>query len=95
MIKNNNETFLQFAKRLLTPENITEYGLQEIYRLLFGAGENFEIYEGNELFYFVPQDKNIPTKDFKRLKLVAKQIKKQKGGIKFLPLIALNNVYRI
>ena len=38
--------------------------------------------------YFVPQDKNIPTKDFKRLKLVAKQIKKQKGGIKFLPLIA-------
>ena len=38
--------------------------------------------------YFVPQDKNIPTKDFKRLKLVAKQIKKQKGGIKFLPLVA-------
>jgi uncharacterized protein (TIGR03545 family) len=38
--------------------------------------------------YFVPQDKNISTKDFKRLKLVAKQIKKQKGGIKFLPLVA-------
>ena len=38
--------------------------------------------------YFVPQDKNIPTKNFKRLKLVAKQIKKQKGGIKFLPLVA-------
>lgn len=38
--------------------------------------------------YFIPQDKNIPTKDFKRLKLVAKQIKKQKGGIKFLPLVA-------
>ena len=38
--------------------------------------------------YFIPQDKNIPTKDFKRLKLIAKQIKKQKGGIKFLPLVA-------
>ena len=38
--------------------------------------------------YFVPQGKNIFTKDFKRLKLVAKQIKKQKGGIKFLPLMA-------
>ena len=38
--------------------------------------------------YFVPQDKNIPTKDFKRLKLVAKQIKQQKGGIKIVPLIA-------
>ena len=38
--------------------------------------------------YFVPQDKKIPTKDFKRLKLVAKQIKKQKGGIKLVPLVA-------
>ena len=38
--------------------------------------------------YFVPQDKKIPTKDFKRLKLVAKQIKKQKGGFKLVPLVA-------
>ena len=27
---------------------------QKIYRLLFGAGENFEIYNGNEILYFVP-----------------------------------------
>ena len=31
--------------------------------------------------YFIPQEKNIPTKDFKRLKLVAKQIKKTKRWI--------------
>ena len=28
-----------------------------IYRLLFGAGENFEIYDGKEIYYFVPTDK--------------------------------------
>lgn len=38
--------------------------------------------------YFIPQEKYIPTKDFKRLKLVAKQIKKQKGGFKLVPLVA-------
>lgn len=42
MIKNNNETFLQFAKRLLTPENMTEYGLQEIYKLLFGENVSYD-----------------------------------------------------
>ena len=47
----------------------------------------FETEKDKEI-YFIPQDKNIPTKDFKRLQLVAKQIKKQKGGIKLVPLIA-------
>lgn len=42
MIKKNNETFLQFAKRLLTSENIAEYGLQEIYRLLFGESVSYD-----------------------------------------------------
>ena len=32
-------------------------GIDSIYRLLFGAGEDFEIYEGNEIYYFVPEDK--------------------------------------
>lgn len=33
------------------------FTMDSIYRLLFGAGENFEIYEGKEIFYFVPTDK--------------------------------------
>ena len=33
------------------------FSLQRIYRLLFGAGENFEIYDGTEILYFVPEDK--------------------------------------
>jgi len=42
MIKQNNETFLQFAKRLLTTDNITEYGLVEIYRMLFGEVVSYD-----------------------------------------------------
>ena len=33
------------------------FPLDNIYRLLFGAGEDFEIYEGKEIYYFVPEDK--------------------------------------
>lgn len=33
------------------------FTLESIYRVLFGAGEDFELYEGKELWYFVPKDK--------------------------------------
>ena len=33
------------------------FTLERIYRLLFGAGENFEIYNGSEILYFVPAEK--------------------------------------
>ena len=39
-------------------ENVEiNFTLERIYRLLFGAGENFEIYNGSEILYFVPQEK--------------------------------------
>lgn len=34
-----------------------EFSLKRVYRLLFGAGEDFEIYNGSEILYFVPEDK--------------------------------------
>lgn len=38
-------------------ENIVKhFAREDIYRLLFGAGEDFEIYEGNEIWYFIPED---------------------------------------
>ena len=38
-------------------ENVDKlFPMSEIYRLLFGAGENFEIYQGKEIYYFVPSD---------------------------------------
>lgn len=33
------------------------FSIQRIYRLLFGAGENFEIYDGTQILYFVPTEK--------------------------------------
>lgn len=34
-----------------------DFPLDRIYRLLFGAGEDFEVYLGKELYYFVPEEK--------------------------------------
>lgn len=33
------------------------FSIRRVYRLLFGAGENFEIYDGAEILYFVPEEK--------------------------------------
>ena len=33
------------------------FSTKRIYRLLFGAGENFEIYDGTQILYFVPEEK--------------------------------------
>ena len=39
-------------------ETVTlQFSLQRIYRLLFGAGVNFEIYNGTEILFFVPEEK--------------------------------------
>lgn len=44
-------------------ETITKHFPQSvIYRLLFGAGEDFEIYEGDHFWYFVPPDKRSCVK---------------------------------
>lgn len=32
------------------------FDMKNIYRLLFGAGEDFEIYEGKDIYYFVPEE---------------------------------------
>ncbi len=34
-----------------------QFPLNKVYRLLFGSGEDFEVYLGNELYYFVPEEK--------------------------------------
>lgn len=36
---------------------VVEIPMKQIYRLLFGAGEDFEIYVGTEIYYFVPEDR--------------------------------------
>lgn len=32
------------------------FPLADIYRILFGAGEDFELYDGEEIYYFVPEE---------------------------------------
>ena len=34
-----------------------DFPIKQIYRLLFGAGEDFEVYVGKNIYYFVPEDK--------------------------------------
>lgn len=34
-----------------------KFSIEKVYRLLFGAGENFEIYNGTEILYFVPTER--------------------------------------
>ena len=39
-------------------ETVTlHFSLQKIYRLLFGAGVNFEVYDGTQIRFFVPEEK--------------------------------------
>jgi hypothetical protein len=38
-------------------ERSIHFPLKQIYRLLFGAGVNFEVYQGNEIYFFVPEEK--------------------------------------
>ena len=33
------------------------FSIQRVYRLLFGAGVNFELYDGSEILFFVPEEK--------------------------------------
>lgn len=33
------------------------FPIRQVYRLLFGAGENFETYDGEVIYYFVPEEK--------------------------------------
>ena len=36
-------------------EVVLHFPIETIYRLLFGAGENFEVYVGQTIHYFIPE----------------------------------------
>ncbi|MBP3591501.1 MAG: VTT domain-containing protein [Clostridia bacterium] len=35
------------------------FSIESIYRLLFGAGEDFEVYAGKEIYYFTPEERRL------------------------------------
>lgn len=43
-------------------EIVKFFPISKIYRILFGADEDFELYDGQEIWYFVPQDKRTCVK---------------------------------
>lgn len=43
-------------------ETVKKFDMNTIHRILFGAGEDFEIYEGKQLYYFVPEEKRSAVK---------------------------------
>ena len=58
------------------------FPLSGIYRILFGAGEDFEIYEGKEIFYFCPEELRSCVDYYivsKLLKEISETTSSQKG----------------
>lgn len=56
------------------------FPISEIYRLLFGAGEDFEIYIGKELYYFVPDERRSAV-DFYVASAILKNTEKDSVSI--------------
>lgn len=52
-----NRDGLTYVGTMDEEEVTLHYPLQRVYRLLFGAGENFEVYDGTEIRYFVPTER--------------------------------------
>jgi len=74
----------QFKKKLLSKLYIADD--KKYVESLF---EEIKIGKKEKLFYKIPEDKLFSPVETKRLKVLAKQIKKQKGTVKFLPLILI------
>ncbi len=43
-------------------EIVKFFPMTQIYRILFGADEDFEMYDGQEIWYFVPADRRTCVK---------------------------------
>ncbi len=56
------------------------FPLSDIYRLLFGAGEDFEIYVGQDIYYFVPDERRCAV-DFYVASAILKKLEKEKLSV--------------
>ena len=50
-----------------------------LYRVLFGAGEDFEVYDGKEIWYFVPPDKRSCVKWYVASEIMKKASEKEQA----------------
>ena len=56
-----------------------QFPLNKVYRLLFGAGEDFEVYYGSELYYFVPEERRSCVEWYITSKLLYDSIHKNES----------------
>ncbi|MBQ3506176.1 MAG: VTT domain-containing protein [Clostridia bacterium] len=56
------------------------FPMSQIYRLLFGAGEDFEIYEGKEIWFFVPEEKRSCVEWYVASGILKTRDEKEKTG---------------
>ncbi|MBQ8718484.1 MAG: VTT domain-containing protein [Clostridia bacterium] len=56
------------------------FPISQIYRLLFGAGEDFELYVGREIYYFVPDERRSAVEWYMASKLLSDQAKAMADG---------------
>ena len=62
-------------------ENVElHFSIGRIYRLLFGAGENFEIYDGTQILYFVPEEKRSAVDWYMASMILHGMTEKRKSG---------------
>ena len=54
--------------------------MKKLYRILFGAGEDFEVYEGKQIWYFVPEEKRSCV-DYYAASTVLKKLSEQKTEV--------------
>ena len=54
-------------------ETVKSFPISRLYRILFGAGADFEVYEGTEMWYFVPNDTRTCVKWYMASALLCKK----------------------
>ncbi|MBR2370748.1 MAG: VTT domain-containing protein [Clostridia bacterium] len=72
-----NKTELKYVGTQDGKEVELKFPLASAYRILFGAGENFETYVGNEIYYFVPENKRSAVEWYMASVLLAEASNKQ------------------
>ncbi len=56
-----------------------QFSIERIYRLLFGAGQNFEVYDGQEIQYYVPRDPRTCVDWYMTSMILYDEVEKQKA----------------
>jgi len=57
------------------------FPIKQIYRLLFGAGENFEVYNGTQIWYFVPQIRQSAVDWYIASMILCDETEESPGGV--------------